>query len=150
MISSFKCTSYAQGTELGHGAPKWLRHSSCPWKLYCVISCNCSLPTLLWYWDFYLLPRILLESGVLIQISVCMAWYPTCELLLLLTKHHCCGAWPLSAKNYLHSFFYLTGGLCCFQVSVMIWLILFLTQCKDQLSFPLPLPSMTHLFLYTE
>lgn len=108
VIISFKCTHNAWGTELENGARKWLRHSACPWKPYRVIPVSVLYLRSFGSEVFIFLPRTLLKSGVLAQIPVCMALYPSCELLLLLTKH-CCGAWLLTAKNCLHSFFYLIG-----------------------------------------
>lgn len=56
VIGRFKCTPHALGGEPENGAPKWVRHSSSPWKHCCIISL-CLIPTLApWYWDFYLSP----------------------------------------------------------------------------------------------
>lgn len=53
---SFQMHPHALGGEPENGAPKWVRHSSSPWKHCCVISL-CLIPTLApWYWDFYLSP----------------------------------------------------------------------------------------------
>lgn len=84
---------------------------------------------------FIFLSTILLESGVLAQIPVCMEWYLSHANSLLLTKYVVLDS-PL-LKICLYSFLYLIG-VCCFYAPVMIWLILFLN-----VSFLLPLPSQT-------